>query len=124
MDITVCVMLPPRGATDYTTSAHPKWRVLEPVSVTVTGDTSQPITAQRTGYIHVNNVPQTQLGVVAGRLCNQGEIHKKEWCGDSTMLPPPMRSQLLLDRQITLTWGQFKAFFSNGSRAFSDEDIA
>jgi hypothetical protein len=133
MDITVCVMLPERGATDYSTSAHPKWRVLEPVAVTIAGDTSQPITAPRTGYIHVTNIPskpewmglpnEEVLRFVASSICAPGLAHRKAWKGDETSLPLPMRQALLTDRQITITWGQFKAFFQNGSRSFADGDI-
>ncbi len=133
MDITVCVMLPPRGASDYTTSAHSKWRVLEPVSVSLKGDTAQEITALRTGYIHVINVPmqpdwaglsdEETVKVIASSICAVGTTTKKAWAGRSSMLPAPLRTDLLVDRQITLTWGQFKAFLQNDVRPFTEGDL-
>lgn len=145
MDLTICIMLPPRGATDFSASAHPKWRVLSFVSVTYMGDTTQPITAPRTGYVHVTGVPTPVawaglssdeiLQRVNYRLCRVWEnfdvdgrpstVEKREFAGIASLIPVNAANRLLTDRQITVTWTQFKNFVQNvrEARALADSDL-
>lgn len=145
MDITICVMLPTRGATDYSSSSHPKWRVLEPVAVMPMGDTSQQIGAPRTGYIHVLGIPgrsslrgskEHVIAQIGSKLCAQNEenvaggtepisVKKTKRLWDASGLSAEQRAALLVDRQITLTWAQFKNALrhSRESRALTDTDL-
>lgn len=117
-------MLPPRGAADYSESAHPKWRVLAPVAVYTLRQPAV-IGMPRTGYIHVTGVPippawsgLTEEEIVAklnAKLCAvyddgaRNVIEKRIWCGDHLLIPLVARNALRVNRQITVTWTQFKA---------------
>jgi hypothetical protein len=119
VDLTVEVMLPARGANDFATSANARWRVLAPVAV-YTRRAPSTVGMPLTGYIHVNGVPlppawadwseERALQRMNNILCefwNDGE--RRIWCGDHTVLGAGARNALLTDRQLTVTWAQFKA---------------
>jgi hypothetical protein len=124
MDLTVEVMLPPRGASDYTVSANPKWLVLAPVAVYPL-KTVDVVGMPNTGYIHVTGIPEPdtwasltteQLMIKLNNvLCQlledaQGEIvQRRQWQGLSSSMSPPVRNKLLSDRQVTMSWNQFKS---------------
>jgi hypothetical protein len=56
MDITVEVMLPPRGATTFAESAHPKWRVLA------------------IGAIYIGKTPPAVVGMPLAYRCDKGGL--------------------------------------------------
>lgn len=135
MNITVCVMLPERGSKDYSASAHSKWGVLSPLSVSLMGDTSQPVGALRTGYVHVTGVPvrpgwaamtqEAVLSVLTGRICKPALSAKRQWVGRAERLPKDLFQKLLQERQVKMNWGQFKTFFRNveNNLQMTDEDL-
>jgi hypothetical protein len=78
MDLTVCVMLPPRGDTTFERSAHSKIPVLAPVCIYPLQEIKE-VTAPRTGYIHVTGCPeQVTPERISRRLCQGWE----EWVAD------------------------------------------
>jgi hypothetical protein len=140
MDITVCVMLPARGG-DPTIPANPKYRLLSPVAVTPMGDTTQPIGAQCTGYIHVTGVPmragwaaltnEAIMQRINAKLCKVWENadrtvrEHRALQGIAASIPAGARNTLLTERQLTVTWTQFKNFIQNliESRTLVDTDL-
>lgn len=140
MDLTIEVMLPPRGATDFHTSAHPRWRVLAIVAVYPL-KTVDVVGMPRTGYIHVTGVPmppawsglsedEVKLRINAKLAAvweaeNGSEIERRLWCGLASMLSTKLRNDLLTDRQITVTWTQAKGAIRNvrDNRALADADM-
>jgi hypothetical protein len=135
MDLTLEVMLPPRGALDYSASAHPKWLVLAIVAAYYPAKVLSEITMERTGYIQVTGIPE--LPGAAGlsaeeiqrRVCHRVTVpwyeadgktvrEKRIWCGDAVIGAiafPAAFNALRTDRQLTITWAQLKAFLRNRS---------
>lgn len=137
MDITVEVMLPPRGATDFSESANPTYRVLAPVAVYVPRRDIRAVHQNATGYLHVTDVPQIIPDEVTTRIHFESEnekitaqlnarlcdtwteisavhmertevtIEKRRWCGDPSGLTIREANTLLAERQITITWDHF-----------------
>lgn len=141
MDLTVEVMLPPRGAADYSQSAHPKWRVLSLVAVYPLR-TVEVVGMPRTGYIHVTGIPtppgwaalsmaeilQRINRILATAVENElGEaVEKRRWAGVASAMPAVIARKLLEDRQVTVTWSQFKGAVRNVLTAqnLSEADFA
>lgn len=140
MDLTIEVMLPPRGAGDYSTSANTKWRVLAPVAVYPL-KTVATVGMQNTGYVHVTGVPTPQawaewseeriLQRINAILCEAWEdvdrtsLERRIWAGDPANIPAGARNNLRTNRQITVTWTQFKPVFRHLVRdaVLSDADL-
>ena len=133
MDITVEVMLPPRGATDYTTSGNANWPLLAIIAVYPL-KTIPVVGMPVTGYMHVTGVPEhpswTAMGLTQEQVfkgINQtlsdaltdpetgAFLSRRNWTGTPTGIPANLRSRFLTDRQITLTWTQFRNFIRNAS---------
>jgi hypothetical protein len=114
MDITVEVMLPPRGET-FATLRNGRYMVLMPVAVYPL-KVVDAVGMQRTGYIHVTGVPN-RISIVRANevLCRQddGTDERRVWKGDPAMVPSAARQALLNDRQITVTFAQFRAVLSH-----------
>lgn len=142
MDVTVEVMLPPRGAADYSQSAHSKWRVLAPVAVYYPRKVIAEIGMPRTGYVHVTDIPMPQgwalltADEIQARLSNRlcavwyqadglSSREKRIWCGDSAQIALAARNALRTNRQLTVTWTQFKQAIRNrvDDRALIDSDL-
>jgi hypothetical protein len=130
-------MLPPRGATDFTVSCNPEFRVLAPVSVLTMRDPSIPVLVRCTGYLHVPGVPdhpswpvdwtlEDKLRHLNGVLAKKweddvfdakpGTIEKRKWSGNANALNTPSRNTLLQQRQLTITWTQCKNIFRDNKR--------
>lgn len=115
-DITLCVMLPPRGDTTFDRSAHSKMPALSPVCVYPLQKIDE-VTAPRTGYIHVTGCPvQVTPDRLTQRICQaweEGEIYlaKRLWVGLASALTLRQKADLLRDRQTTLTWAEFRDAF-------------
>lgn len=177
MDLTIEVMLPPRGANDYTQSANERYRVLAPIAVYPL-KTVATVGMPRTGYVHVTGIPDrpawanlTQERIIAriskvlceewhnpswepettyltgalmkpiskngfryrvilpgisgseqpiwpalsGATVIDGSVtwateinERRRWAGVASGIPANARNRLLNDRQITVTWTQFK----------------
>ena len=142
MDITVEVMLPPRGAPDYSTSAHSKWRVLSLVGVHIPRLNPPSVNLPNTGYVHVTDVP-TRPGWAAltneeierrinARLCRMellGPLHqiveRRRFAGIASLIPAGAANNLRTNRQITVTWTQFKAVIQDiiDARQLADDDL-
>lgn len=140
MDLTVEVMLPPRGASDYSTSANPKWRVLAPVAVYPL-KTVDVVGMPNTGYVHVTGVPERPawenlttdelMQRLSSKLCDVWEgaagemVERRKWAGLASAVPASARNRLLQDRQITVTWTQFKNVMRHliELRALADADF-
>jgi hypothetical protein len=142
MDITVEVMLPPRGATDYAQSGNVTWPLLGIVAV-YPRRTFEVIALPVTGYLHVNGVPEhpswTLRGLTQAQLFQglnmvltdavtdaEGNlITRRNWTGQPTGIPNNLRSALLANRQVTLTWNQFRNLMRNfgEARALTGEDF-
>lgn len=125
MDLTVCVMLPPRGDTTYDRSAHSKMPVLAPVCVYPRQDIAE-VTAPRTGYIHVTGCPVKSPQELAEKLCVPDEravfvsdervtqtVAKRIYEADISTLPAKVQAVLLAERQCSLSWEEFAAMYVN-----------
>jgi hypothetical protein len=140
MDLTVEVMLPPRGASNYDASANPRYRVLAPVAVYPLKTVAE-IGMQRTGYVHVTGVPERPawanltteqlMAKLNGKLCDiwhdaQGNlVERRKWAGLASAIPANARNRLLQDRQITVTWTAFKNVMQHliEQRQLADGDL-
>jgi hypothetical protein len=149
MDFSVEVMLPPRGAADFSESANIRYRVLAPVAVYVPRKVTAVVAMPRTGYLHVAGFPdnhnsfrqvnrerrQRRLNEV---LCEFWEepslieieerfrlVERRTWRADPALLPPLIRNALLIARQAEITWSQCKALYQHQVRqaGLRDEDI-
>lgn len=71
------------------------------------------------------------MGRINARLCRIWEntfgqrVERREFAGIASLIPSGARQTLLNDRQITVTWTQFKNFVQNvkEARALVDEDL-
>jgi hypothetical protein len=149
MDLTVEVMLPPRG-TDFTVEmGNNHYRVLSPVAVYLPRKVVETVGMQHTGYLHVTGFPdnhpsfrqvsregrQQRLSTVLGEFWLVPDVlsieprerlqEKRTWAGNPQLLPPPVRNALITDRQAEITWGQFKALMRHQVRQvnLTDDDI-
>lgn len=142
MDITIAIMLPPRGDTDFSRSAHPRWQVLSIVTAYVPMATIDQVTHPTLGYVHVTGVPKPAAWSdwsnerIQKKICdkitavwedeNRQVLGKRFWCGDGSSIPAGAVSNLLTNRQITVTWTQFKNFCLNlkeANRKLADQDL-
>jgi hypothetical protein len=135
MDITIEVMLPPRGAGDYSESAHPKWRVLSVVDVHYPMRVTDVIGMPRTGYVHVTGVPfmvtwatktEDQLRQKLSEVFTREweGVEKREWAiAAPASIPIGARNTLRTQRQITVTWTQLRAYLRNLRRDAPLDDL-
>lgn len=140
MDVTIEVMLPARGAADPSQPANPKYRLLAIVAV-YPMKTVPVVGMPCTGYVHVTGVPERPgwagltseevMRRINARLCKEWEdanrvmVERREWCGIASLVPAGARQTLIAERQITVTWAQFKNFVQNvrTALALQDEDL-
>lgn len=142
MDLTIEVMLPRRGATgaELSEPANPKYRLLALVAVYPLKSVPT-VGMPFTGYVHLTGVPEraawaglSEEEIVArinSRLCklwldaNREIVERREFAGIAASVPPGARTALQQDRQVTVTWNQFKAFVQNvrDARALDDADL-
>lgn len=139
MDLTIEVMLPPRGAADFTLSANPKWRVLSIVAVYPRKKVDV-VAMPNTGYIHVADVPTPRgWGVLAtdelmrrlnAALADAAEdqeqrlVAKRRWAGEASLLPLEAREKLRSDRQVTISWATFTGAVRDVTNARSLRDVS
>jgi len=120
LDLTLTVMLPPRGARDFTQSAHPKWRPLSVVAVHACRYRDEEVTAQNTGVLHVLHSPfknvveatEALAQPVEDELLIGNEVmkvtrEKREYVADPLSLSEKCCAQLLDARQATVEWDEF-----------------
>lgn len=135
MDLTVCVILPPKGDAGYARSSHSKMPVLSPVCVYFRQDIAE-VTAPRTGYIHVTGCPVKNPSELAEKLCVADErevfvgieretqsLAKRVYEADTSLLPEKVAALLLTERQCTLTWGEFAAMYGHRVTAEKLSDV-
>ena len=135
MDITIEVMLPRRGETSFTLPGNPKYNILDPIAVYEL-KTAATVGMPFTGYLHVINIPTPPgWGAITeeemrrrlnGVLCRpevellaDGSTNIKSrrlWDANVNSLPVPIKNDLLVNRQATITWGQCKALFKHRLR--------
>lgn len=135
MDLTIEFMLVPRGAADWSQSFHGSYRVLTIVAVYWPKSVTE-VGMPRTGYIHVTDVPTPQgwaafsdeekLRRFNRRFCSaRGNGERRVWGVQASSLPAAARNALRLNRQITVTWTQFKNVMQHldDQRALTDDDL-
>jgi hypothetical protein len=130
MDITIEVMLPARGG-DWTQETHGSYRVLTVVDVYDHLKVTPVIGMPRTGYIHVTGVPDQRFARIKDVLLTPwtvgtATVERRLWRGVASRVPANARNRLLADRQITVTWTQFRNFLQDlqEQRDLTDADIA
>jgi hypothetical protein len=125
MDLTICVMLPPRGDADYSRSSHSKMPVLSPVCV-YQMHAIEIVSAPRTGYLHVTGCPVDSARQLAEKLCEPDirEVFagpermtqmqaKRAYEADVSLIPGRIAAALLTERQATCTWAEFSAMYAH-----------
>lgn len=113
MDLTISVMLPPRGDSTYTRSANTKFSVLSPIAV-YEREPTKVITNPVLGYLRVTGCPVKSAAELAERICSSEEQDfKRVWQADTSLLPERVRDALLRDRRATLTWEEFSAMYEH-----------
>ena len=130
MDVTLCVMMPPRGSPDWSASAHALMPVLNIVCVWPM-QTIPSVDAERTGYIHITGIPDgfVTLAELQATLsesvfdADRKLVKKRAWVADPNDLPPQKRNDLLADRQVTLTWVQARAVWRHSETGQLLQDI-
>lgn len=135
MDLTVAVMLPPKGDATYARSAHTKMPVLAPVAVYE----RVPVTTIRNpvlGYLRVTGCPVRSARELAEQICIPDERElfiaqepmiqmaaKRLYEADAALLPSKITATLLSKRQATLTWTEFAAMYANRVTATKLSDV-
>jgi len=142
VDLTIEVMLPVRGAVGgaQTQPANPSWRLLAIVAV-YPMKTVPTVWMPFTGYVHVTGVPDLPawsgltteeiMRRINARLCRVWEsvigvtLEKREFAAIAASIPVGARNTLLSERQLTVTWTQFKNYVQNVKepRALNDTDL-
>lgn len=133
MDITIEVMLPPRGTTDWTVSCNPTYRVLAPIAIYLRKTVAE-VFMPCTGYLHVNGMPEhptwpvewtdvekiQHMNAVLTKAWDEGVFHdlleKRQWSGNANALNNPTRTALLTDRQATISFNTLKNLFRDSKR--------
>lgn len=138
MDLTIEVMLPVRGDTDFSRERHGSYQVLAPVAVYSRKNPSS-VNLQRTGFLHVTDVPVVDKGSEERTLIHLNSVlcaqwqnpdrtlrDRRVWCGVPAALPMRVVNALLTNRQATVTWAEFKTLFRHqvDIRNLTDGDIA
>lgn len=125
MDLTIAVMLPPKGDATYSRSAHSKMPVLAPVAVYERAPVAK-ITNPVLGYLRVTGcpvrsakelaekitVPDERETVVGQEIARTVEA-KRLYEADTALLPSKITSTLLSERQATITWTEFSGMYAN-----------
>jgi hypothetical protein len=126
VDITICVMLPPRGSSDFTEAGNANYPMLGVVAVYPYMDETAEIAAPRTGSVHVTGVPDDKFERIKDVLTRSDAGFKRVWAGVASRIPANARNRLATDRKITVTWTQFRNFLQNikEQRDFGDADMA
>jgi hypothetical protein len=127
MDITICVMLPTRGSSDFTEAGNANYPMLGVVCLyPYLIPDEVVIGAPRTGYVGVTGVPDDKYERIKEVLTRDDVGFKRVWAGVASRLSTNVRNRLAADRRITVTWTQFKNFIQNikEQRDFSDADVA
>jgi hypothetical protein len=140
VDITIEVMLPERGATDFDGPGNAGYGNLDIVAVYDHPKVIDTVGMPRTGYVRVTGVPDQHFEKIKALLLQTYDVaigaeapvyfKKRRWTGLSSRMSAALRNRLLNNRQIgengALTWDAFKAFLRNTEqgRDFSDEDVA
>jgi hypothetical protein len=140
MDMTVEVMLPPRGSGfGFELERNGRYMVLMPVAVYSRRNLAV-VNMPHTGYIHVTGVPDRISVQKANQvLCQLHEqelligeepltqiIERRKWRADATTMPAALRNQFLANRQITVTFTQFRNAMKNlieANRNLTEEDF-
>jgi hypothetical protein len=125
VDITICVMLPPRGSSDFTEAGNANYPMLGVVAVYPYMDETAEIAAPRTGSVHVTGVPDDKFARIKDVLTRGDVGFKRVWAGVASRIPVNARNRLATDRKITVTWTQFRNFLQNikEQRDFADADM-
>lgn len=132
MNITIEVMLPTRGGSDFTEAGNNKYPMLGVVAVYDHLKATSEVGMPRTGYVHVTGVPDAAFFRIKRVLEQTYEdspdtsVSKRLWRGVASRIPVNARNRLATDRQITVTWTQFRNFLQNikEQRDFTDADMA
>lgn len=125
MDCTIEIMLPHRDETDFSGVGNDNYPML--CIVTVYPDRKAPavVGMQRTGYIHVTNLPDAKFAGIKESLEGAWTDNaKRVWAGLASRFSAQERADLLADRQIEMTWGQFRSKLRHlaDERDFGDAD--
>lgn len=131
MNISIEVMLPDRNGGTFTDGPYRGWELLSVVKVYprlmggATADANDVITPgpnpamERTGYIHMSGVPIAryfQIERVLERkwLDQDGALVRQcLWGCVPTSVPLAIRNALRTNRQVAITWLQFRNFLLN-----------
>jgi hypothetical protein len=114
VDITVEVMLPVRGATDFTGKGNNYYPMLGVVEIYNHMKVTDVVGMPRTGYIHVLNVPELRFPLLKRVLRRKGLNGKKRsWAGLDSRLTALQKNRLLTNRQITMGWLAFRSLLRN-----------
>lgn len=135
MDITIEVMLPIRGAADYSGLGNNHYPMLAVCGVHERLLTTPVVNMPRTGYVHVTGVPDDKFDKIKRVLEREwfdlgadGPVFraKRVWAGIASRIPVNVANNLRVNRQITVTWTQFRNFLQNlqEQRDLTDADIA
>lgn len=113
---TIEVMLPPRGAGDWSQAKIGSWRVGTVVAAYAHKGSLPAVGMPRTGYVHVTGIPDTIRPVRAREVLTRlwtdaggNQVERRVWRVDPSAVPAAARDTLRINRQITVTWTQFKA---------------
>jgi hypothetical protein len=114
MDFSIEVMLPERGAPDFTGTGNNGYPMLSVVAVYDHRKNPSAVGMQRTGYIHVTNAPDGKFDKIKNQLETiwVGSA-KRAWSCVSSRLSAFDASALLASRQTEMPWGQFQALIRN-----------
>jgi hypothetical protein len=125
VDITICVMLPPRGSSDFNVPGNAHYPMLGVVAVYPYMDETAVVTAPHTGSVCVTGVPDDKYARIKEVLERGDDGLKRIWAGVASRIPVNARNRLATDRKITVTWTQFRNFLRNlrEQRDFTDADL-
>jgi hypothetical protein len=125
VDITVEVLLPPRGSPDFTLPGKRGYPMLGPVAVYPEQKITPTVGMQRTGYIHVLNVPPARYEQLRDVLMTEGGGNRRVWAVLHTRMSQADKDELAEFRQITVGWSEFRSLLRNvvANRDLTDTDV-
>jgi hypothetical protein len=125
VDITIEVMLPERGSSDFTQPGHNRYPMLGIVAVYDHMKITDSVGMPRTGYIHVTGVPDARFARLKEVIEARGVGSKRAWSVLDSRISAQAKASLVADRQISVGWAQFRNLLRNRdeSRDLTDADV-
>jgi hypothetical protein len=125
VDLTVEVMLPPRGSSDFDHAPKRGYPMLCPVAVYPVQKIAPVVGMPRSGYVHVIGVPPGRFAQLHDALMATAATANRAWVILHTRLSQADKDELIEHRQIAVSWSEFRSLLRNvpANRDLTDDDV-